>query len=166
MKVVKIISIIVAVLIVLVLTLVGAGIYFTNRYLQTPAFKEQVLKAAREQLGADVRINTFQVSLFSGVELRGVTIGNPAGFAGNLLTADAFVLHYRLLPLLSRRVEIEQLSLDKPVITLSQNDKNEWNYESIGAKGSATNPTAAEVKPMPVAPSKPETATRLDIVLS
>jgi uncharacterized protein involved in outer membrane biogenesis len=166
MKAVKIVSIILAVLIVLVLTLVGAGIFFTNRYLQTPAFKEQVLKAARGELGADVRIDTFHVSLFSGVELRGVTIGNPAGFTGNLLTADAFVLHYRLLPLLSRRVEIEQLSLDKPVITLSQNDKNEWNYESIGAKGSATNPTPAEVKPMPVAPSKPETATRLDIVLS
>jgi len=42
MKAVKIVSIILAVLIVLVLTLVGAGIFFTNRYLQTPAFKEQV----------------------------------------------------------------------------------------------------------------------------
>src|SRR6266436_6072350 len=123
MKAVKIISIVVAVLIVLVLTLVGTGIYFTNRYLQTPAFKEEVLKAARTALGSDVRIDTFQASLFSGIELRGVTIGNPAGFAGNLLNADAFVLRYRLLPLLSRRVEIEQLSLDKPVITLSQIDK-------------------------------------------
>jgi uncharacterized protein involved in outer membrane biogenesis len=170
MKVIKIISIIVAVLIVLVLTLVGAGIYFTNRYLQSPAFKEEVLKTARAELGADVRIDSFQVSLFSGVELRGVTIGNPAGFAGNLLTADAFILRYRLLPLLSRRVEIEQLSLDKPIITLSQNDKNEWSYESIGAKGGATNPTPPEVKPSPAAskpaPTKSETAAPLDIVLS
>ena len=166
MKTVKIISIIVAVLIVLVLTLVGAGIYFTNRYLQSPAFKEKVLKTARAELGADVRIDGFQASLFSGVELRGVTIGNPAGFAGNLLTADAFILRYRLLPLLSRRVEIEQLSLDRPVITLAQNDKKEWNYESIGAKGSATNPTPTEVKPTPVTPTKSETAAPLDIVLS
>ncbi len=168
MKVVKIISIIVAVLIVLVLIVVGAGIFFTNRYLQTPAFKEQVLKAAREQLGTDVRIDDFQVSLFNGVELRGVTIGNPTGFTGNLLTADAFVLRYRLLPLLHRRVEIEQLSLDKPVITLSQNEKNEWNYESIGAKGSTTNPPPAEAKPTSAtpAPAKPTATTPLDIVLS
>ncbi len=119
MKAIKIISIIIGVLIALVLTLVIAGVFFTNRYLQTPAFKEQVLKAAREELGADVRIDDFKVSLFSGVELRGVTIGNPPGFTGNLLTAEAFILHYRLLPLLSRRVEIQQLSLDKPIITLS-----------------------------------------------
>src|ERR1700687_5880961 len=129
MKVVKIISIVVVVLIVLVLILVGAGIYFTNRYLQTPAFKEQVLKAARGELGTDVRIDNFQVSLFGGVELRGVTMGSPAGFPGNLLTANPFVLHYRLLPLLSRRVEIEQLSLDRPIITLSHNDKNQWTYD-------------------------------------
>jgi uncharacterized protein involved in outer membrane biogenesis len=168
MKAVKIVSIIVAVLIVLVLTLVCAGIFFTNRYLQTPAFKEEVLKAARAALGTDVRIDSFQVSIFSGVELRGVTIGNPTGFTGNLLTADAFTLHYRLLPLLSRRVEIEQLSLDKPVITLSQNDKNEWNYESIGAKGSPTNPAPAEAKPTSTTPtpSKPVATTSLDIVLS
>jgi len=168
MKAVKIISIIIAVLIVLVLILVGAGVYFTNRYLQTRAFKEQVLKAAREQLGADVRIDTFQVSLFSGVELRGVTIGNPTGFTGNLLTADAFVLHYRLLPLLSRRVEIEQLSLDKPIITLSQNDKNKWNYESIGAKESASNPAPVQAKPTSAAPTPSKSAATppLDIVLS
>src|ERR1700722_16464903 len=164
MKAVKIISIIVAVLLALVLVLVVAGIFFTNRYLQTPAFKEQVLKAAREQLGTDVRIDNFQVSLFSGGELRGVTIGNPTGFTGNLLTADAFVLHYRLLPLLSRRVEIEQLSLDKPVITLSQNDKNQWNYESIGAKGNATNPPPVEAKPTTAtpAPSKSTATPPLD----
>jgi uncharacterized protein involved in outer membrane biogenesis len=168
MKAVKIISIIVAVLIVLVLALVGAGIFFTNRFLQTPAFKEQVLKAAREQLGADVRIDNFQVSLFSGVELRGVTIGNPTGFTGNLLTAEAFTLHYRLLPLLSRRVEIEQLSLDKPIITLSQNDKNQWNYESIGAKGSSTNPAPVEARPTSAAPTpgKSTGTPPLDIVLS
>src|SRR5450432_1383987 len=168
MKAVKIISIIVAVLMVLVLVLVGAGIFFTNRYLQTHAFKEEVLKAAREKLGADVRIDSFQVSLFSGVELRGMTIGNPTGFTGNLLTAEAFTLHYRLLPLLSRRVEIEQLSLDKPVITLSQNDKNEWNYESIGSKGSTTNPAPAEARPTSAAPTPTKsTATPpLDIVLS
>jgi uncharacterized protein involved in outer membrane biogenesis len=170
MKAVKIISIILAVLVVLVLTLVGAGVFFTNRYLQTPAFKEEVLKAARQALGTDVSIDNFQASLFSGVELHGVTIGNPTGFTGNLLTAEAFTLHYRLLPLLSRRVEIEQLSLDKPIITLSQNDKSEWNYESIGAKGSATNSAATEVKPTPTTPAatptKSASAPPLDIVLS
>ncbi len=170
MKALKIISIIVGVLIALVLMIGCAGIFFTNRYLQTPAFKEQVLKAAREELGADVRIDDFKVSLFSGVELRGVTIANPPGFTGNLLTAEAFVLHYHLLPLLHHRVEIEQLSLDKPVITLSQNDSKVWNYNSIGAKEGVTNqlPVAGKTPPTTPAAASPKSSGNIpmDIVLS
>ena len=136
--------------------LAGAGLYFANRYVQSPAFKEQVLATARKELGSDVRVDEFRVSLFSGVALRGVTISNPKDFPGNLLTADAFVLRYRLLPLLHRRVEIEQLSLDKPVITLARNDKSEWNYEKIGAKES-------EAKPSGTTP-QPTTATGTEIL--
>lgn len=93
-KAIKVILIIVAVVMALAIIVVGAGIYFTNRYLQTPSFKEQALRAAQNELGADVRIDDLKVSLFSGVELRGVTIGNPPGFPGNLVTASAFVLRY------------------------------------------------------------------------
>ena len=134
MKAFKIILIVVVVLMAVVVILGGAGLYFASRYVQSPAFKEQVLAAARQNLGSEVRIDELKTSLFSGVALRGVTIGNPTNFPGNLLTADAFVLRYRLLPLLHRRIEIEQLSLDKPVITLARNDKGEWNYEKLGSQ--------------------------------
>lgn len=167
MKAPKVILIIVAVVMGLAIILVGAGIFFTNRYLQTPAFKEQALQAAHKELGADVQIDELKVSLFSGVELRGVTIGNPPGFPGNLVTANSFVLHYRLWPLLSRRVEIEELSLDRPVITLSQNDQGRWNYEKIGTPETQTNP--ASITPpstTPPASAKSETSVPLDIVLS
>lgn len=164
MKAVKIILVVVAVLVGLVILTVCAGIFFTDRYLQTAAFKESVLKSAHDELGADVRINELHASLFSGVELRGVTVGNPPGFTGNMVTAEAFVLRYRLWPLLSRRVEIEQLSLDKPVITLARDDKGDWNYEKFGAKDSAAKPESAGAKP--AAPAKPAGATSLDVVLS
>ncbi len=165
MKAAKIILIIVTILIVVVVVLVGAGVYFANRYVQSPAFKEQVLVAARQELGSDVRIDEFQASLFSGVTLRRVTISNPKDFSGNLLTADAFVLRYRLLPLLRRRVEIEQLSLDKPVITLVRSDKNGWNYENIGAQEGEAKPASAASAPATKS-TKSETAIPFDIVLS
>jgi len=130
-KAVKVILIVVAVLVALVILVVGAGIFFTDRYLQSAAFKETVLKTAHDELGADVRIEEMHASLFSGVELRGVVVGNPAGFGGNLVTAEAFVLRYRLWPLLRRRVEIEQLSLDKPVITLARNDAGALEIRAV-----------------------------------
>jgi len=164
MKVVKVIVMILAGLMALAMIVVGAGLYLANRYLQSAAFKEQALQAAHKELGADVRIDDLKASLFSGVELHGVTIGNPAGFPGNLVTANAFVLRYRLLPLLSRRVEIEELSLDKPVITLSQDDRGEWNYERIGAAEIETKPKPATSAP--AAAAKSGKNVPLDIVLS
>jgi AsmA protein len=166
-KALKVILIIVAVVMALAIIVVGVGIYITNRYLQTPAFKEQALQAAHKELGADVRIDDLKVSIFSGVELRGVTIGNPPGFPGNLVTAEAFVLRYRLLPLLSRRVEIEELSLDKPVITLSQNAGGEWNYAKLGPPETQTTPTTSpSTTPSPAATPKSEKSVPLDVVLS
>ena len=164
MKIIKVIAAILAALVALALVVVGTGLYLANRYLQSAAFKEQALQAARKEFGAEVRIDDLKASLFRGVELHGVTIGNPSGFSGNLVTAEAFVLRYRLLPLLSRRVEIEQLSLDKPVITLSQNDRGQWNYESICAAKGETEPKSAT--PAPAAPTKSGSSVPLDVVLT
>lgn len=166
MKALKVTLIIVALLIAVVVVLAGAGIYFANRYVQSPAFKEQVLAAAHKELGSDVRVDEFKASLFSGVSLRGVTISNPKEFSGNLLTADTFVLRYRLLPLLHRRVEIEQLSLDKPVITLARNDKSEWNYEKVGTNQSEPKPPVTTPQSITAPAKKSPTAIPLNIVLS
>ena len=61
-------------------------------------------------------------------------------------------------------MEIEQLSLDKPVITLARNDAGGWNYEEFGAKEGKTKP--ANATPKPAASAKSATASPLDIVLS
>jgi uncharacterized protein involved in outer membrane biogenesis len=129
--------------IVLLGVMAGVGGYFyLNHYLQSPTFKQMVLDGAKQALGAEVKIQDLNVSVFSGISLKGVTIANPTGFDGQLLTAQAFVLRYRLLPLLRRRVVIEQLSLEQPKIVMCRNDKGDWNYDKLGGPASST-PTPA-----------------------
>jgi uncharacterized protein involved in outer membrane biogenesis len=155
---------IVVILAVIAALLVAGGLFLVERQLQKPEFKQIVLNAARDALGSQVQINDLNISLFRGVTLRGVAIANPEGFNGSLLTADEFVLRYRLLPLLWKRVEIETLALRKPVITLARNDKGDWNYDKIGAKPATTSaPPAAAATP-----SAPPSTTKagLDITLS
>lgn len=131
---------ILVVLVVLAAVLVAGGLWYANRYVQTPAFKQRVLAAARSAVGTEVAINDLRVSLWEGLALRGVTVANPAGFKGSLLTAEAFTLRYRLLPLLRKKLEITELSLVAPVVTLAKNDKGEWNYDKLG--GAPTTGTA------------------------
>ncbi len=165
MKALKILLKVVVGIVFLIVVLAAGGVWYLNSYLQTPEFKQMVLTKAHDALGTDVKITDLNVSLFSGVHLKGIAIGNPQGFAGNLLTADAFVLSYNLAPLLSRRVEVEQLSVTKPVVTLSRNEKGEWNYDKIAAStgGAAAQPAAKpEAKPAAGGSGAPA----LDIALS
>jgi uncharacterized protein involved in outer membrane biogenesis len=145
---------IIAVLFVLAVLAFAGVLWYANRYIQTPEFKAQVLATAKQALGADVKIEELNISVLSGVSLKGIVIGNPTGFTGNLLTADAFTLRYKLLPLLQKRVEITQLTVAKPVVTLSSNDKKEWNYEKLG--GTNASSTAGGPPPLAIALSRLE----------
>jgi uncharacterized protein involved in outer membrane biogenesis len=153
---------VIGVIVVLLAVTVAGVLWYANRYLQTPEFKQRVLATARQSLGADVKIIEINASLFKGITLRGVTIVNPPGFDGNLLTADEFILRYDLLALLHKQVHIEQLSLTKPVITLVRNGESVWNYDKLGA----TAPSTPSPAGMPVPTTPFTTFSLLDIALS
>src|SRR5262245_50927242 len=111
----------------------------------------------------------MHVSLFSGATFRQVVVGNPPGLTGELLRADALVVRPRLLPLLRRRLEIKELRLDGPAITLIRNARGEWSFERLVARPApAPAPPAAGAPggtetpaPMPVAPALDVVVPRL-----
>jgi hypothetical protein len=94
----------------------------------------------------------MDISLLSGVTLRGVAVANPAPFKGDLFTARSFELRYKLRPLLSGRVEVERMNLNTPVLGLVVDEDGLYNYEALGRKeGSA-----------PPEPAAPPAADRID----
>jgi AsmA-like C-terminal region/AsmA family len=144
-------------LFVLVLGVVGYGFHLVGQ-LKTPEFKASLLQKARDAAGTNVEVQDLDISLFSGVTLKGVRVDNPPPFKGPLLSADAFVLKYKLRPLLSKRFEVEDLSLTKPVVALSMDAKGGFNYERLGG---ASKPAAGS------APAKAgDSSLPLTLVLS
>ena len=127
------------------------------RSLGTPEFKKTLLDRARVTVGADVQVKEMDISVFSGVTLKGVTIANPDPFPGNLMTADAFVLRYRLWPLLSGQLEVERLAFEKPRLTLAMDARGNFNYEKLGG-----GPAAASRAP---ASAGARVATPIELVL-
>jgi uncharacterized protein involved in outer membrane biogenesis len=150
MKALKIILLIVVVLVVLVIALLFAA----ARYIESPAMKAKILAAAESAIGAPLEVREFNVSVFGGIELRGVRVPQPQPFSqvsAPFLQADAFVFRHSLWKsLLFRRAEIEKVSLEKPVLTLARNQKAEWNYELLGEKPAEPAPTAAPSAPLAV----------------
>jgi uncharacterized protein involved in outer membrane biogenesis len=114
-----------------VVVVVGAGFYLVNK-ISTPEFKASLVEEAKKAAGTNVEVKSIDISLLSGVTLKGLKVDNPPPFTGPFLTAEEFVLRYKLGPLMSGRVEVEELSLTKPVIAMSQDKKGAFNYEKLG----------------------------------
>ena len=143
----------VVLVVVAVLAAAGYGVHLAGK-LNTPEFQKSLLDQAKAAVGANVRVKKMDLSLFSGVTLTGLAIANPAPFTGDLLTADAFVLRYRLRPLLAGRVEVERVSLEKPALGLVLDARGISNYEKVGGpaskKRSAAAPAGAAAVPLRV----------------
>ena len=134
--------------------LLGAALFVLARYLDSEAFRRAAIAAAQETLGAAVTVDELHVSLFSGATFRQVAIGNPPGIPGELLRAEALVVRPRLLPLLQRRLEIAEVRIDAPTVTLTRNQQGEWNFERLvsrtpGSPSSGSSAGGAEA-PVPV----------------
>src|SRR5262245_27848286 len=145
-------------LVLLVLAGLAVAAWLLRR-VDTPEFQKALLERARATIGADVRVKKMEISVLEGVTLKGVTIGNPPGYRGDLMSAEAFVLRYRLWPLLRGRFEVQRLSLEKPAVTLAMDARGVFNYEKLGGT------TAPAVAPAPARPA-PRTTTPFDLVLS
>jgi hypothetical protein len=170
----KILLALAAVVVVVVLGALGYVAHLASQ-LNSPEFQEKVRAEVSRQMGADVRFEEMDIALLSGVTLRGFAVANPAPFEGDLFSADAFVLRYRLWPLLRGRVEVEQLAIDKPVLSLVMDEDGRYNYEALGGgEGTPAGRTppsegrdVAEPPETPApAPGGAPAGTPLEIVLS
>jgi hypothetical protein len=140
----------VGLVLLLVVAAVGYGRHLVGK-LNTPAFHRAVLAQATATAGAEVRAKQMDLSLLSGVTLKGIAVANPAPFPGDFLAAEAFVLRYRLRPLLAGRLEVERLALERPRLSLVMDARGGFNYERLGGarrSGSPGSTPAAVAAPL------------------
>src|ERR1051325_2491504 len=127
-KTVAIVLIIVGLLIVVVL----GGLFALSRYVQRPEFKNYVLAKTHEQIAVPIEVNSLEVSLFSGFELKGLVVKNPPGSQKeSMLKSKEMLFRYRLWPLLRKKVEIETIRVDDLDVVLEKGADGSWNYEKL-----------------------------------
>jgi uncharacterized protein involved in outer membrane biogenesis len=148
----KLIRTIVIVVGIIVLVVIAVGTYAVlnlNGIIQKQ--RGFILTKASDAVGRKVDVQDIHASLGWGVvaDLRGVTIADDPNFSQTpfVQAADVYA-RVALMPLLSHRVEIKQVSLKQPVVHLIRNQRGELNVSSIGKKPSAGQATG----PAPGAP--------------
>jgi AsmA protein len=113
-----------------------------------PQIEQQVAKATGRtfKLGGDLKPSIFP---WIGLRLSDLHLGNPSGFKEkDFVSVASFEVRVKLLPLLSRNIEVKRFVMNKPVIVLEKRKDGEVSWEGLGQ--SAGKPAAPEkVKPVP-----------------
>ena len=104
-------------------------------------FKPQVESAAESALGRKVAIGNIRLALFSGgVSVEDIAISEDPNFGpGSFLSAKSVAVGVEMMPLIfSRELHVTGVTIDQPEVTLLRSASGEWNFSTLGAKGTAS----------------------------
>lgn len=114
-------------------------------------YQAQYLPILEEALNRKVSIERIRLVIIPrlGVSLQGLTVSDdPAFGSGPFASLRSLEIGVKLGPLFSRRVEVEEIALQDPVITVIKNPQGILNIATLGKRGA----------PKAEAPGSPPTA--------
>ncbi|MGA1875350.1 MAG: AsmA family protein [bacterium] len=140
-KTMKIISIVSAILLIALFGLsLLVKIYFTPDKI-----KSFVITQAEKAFGRKVLIESVDINIFKGIEVRNIHIqDNPAFRSDAFLSAEEFILKYSLFPLLKRQLNIHEIVMVKPQIIIERDEEGSFNFSDLIQKIQSGGPNAAQ----------------------
>jgi len=108
--------------------------------------RDYLVNRAEQALGRKVSVGKVGVSLWNGigVRLNDFSLSDDPSFSsGEFIRAKDLQVNLKILPLLSKEIEIKRLILHKPVIGVRRNKNGTFNFASLGGTGREKVPSVA-----------------------
>lgn len=144
-------KIVVGLLVVIVL-LVG-GILSLPFLVDLNQYQDRYKPLIEEALNRKVQLQDIRLTIWPrlGARIAGFTVlDDPSFRSGPFASLTSLDVGVKLMPLLSRKVEIEEITLRDPVITVIKNAAGILNVSTVGpASGTTTPPTEPGAPPPP-----------------
>ena len=125
-------------LIIFVVVLVVAAAVILPMVVDPNDYKPQIVAAAKDKLGRDLAIEqdlNLTVFPWLGIETGGVRLGNAAGFGEQpFAEIDQLGLKVKLMPLLSRQVEVDTLLVKGLRLNLEKDANGKTNWDDLAGK--------------------------------
>ena len=136
--------------------LIIATLLIAPAFIDIQDYKPEIEKLITEKTGRPFTVgDDLSLSLFpwAGVSLSDVRLGNTSGFAEkDFVAVKSFEVRVKLLPLISKDIEVKRFILDEPYITLVKNKDGRVNWaqpqavkdQSSAEKKKETEPSTGE----------------------
>jgi AsmA protein len=120
--------------IIVVAAVIFAATFDVNRYRST------IQSELEERLGRKVFLGEMRLNIFPPrFKVQNISIGDDPRFSTRkpFVQAQELDVSVKLLPLLSKSVEIDSLYLKRPSVELIKNQRGNWNFASLGCNPEA-----------------------------
>ena len=110
-------------------------------FVNVNSFRPKIESEASSALGRPVSLGDLSLSIFSGsIGVKDISIGDDPAFSKSpFITARSLQLDVKLMPLIfSKRLEVTEIELKEPEISLIRAANGTWNFSSLGG-GQAKN---------------------------
>jgi AsmA protein len=139
---------IIAIILISLVILLGAAVYFIAHSIDATKVKTEISTLVQEKTGRTLAINgdlAWSFFPWIGFRIQNVTLSNPANFStatpfANLKEADISV---RLLPLLSGKIAVRNISFDGLQVNLVKNADGKTNWGEWQTTKPSPAPSAA-----------------------
>ena len=125
----------------LVLIVVLVGLIFALPFLvDLNKYQDQYKPLIEEALNRKVQLQDIRLTIWPriGARVAGFAVlDDPAFGSGPFASLSSLDVGVKLMPLLSGKVEVEEVTLREPVITVIKNKNGVLNASTIGRKGTA-----------------------------
>ena len=105
-------------------------VFASPHALAIPFVRDKIAEAASDALGRRVTIERTYAFWFKGIDVRGITVHSPDGFAEPLLTVDRVHVDLDLISLV-RGTPDASVVIDAPRITFLQDAEGHSNLEGL-----------------------------------
>jgi AsmA protein len=129
--------------------LIIAGVLAVVMLVDVERYKPEIEQFVTEKTGYPLTLGgEIELSVFPwiGLSFTDLQLGNPDGFVSkNFVHVEDFQARLKVMPLLSRKVEISKFVVKEPQIYLEKNPKGIWNWQKLtesGSKAPSSEPTA------------------------
>lgn len=106
---------------------------FIKIYVTPERVRAFLIPTAENALNRKIDVGDVSIGLFKGIAVKDFAIKEADGKADFLRCRD-FVLTFQLLPLLAKKVIIDELSLVAPKLTVIRDKEGRYNFADIGKK--------------------------------
>ncbi|HYL94287.1 MAG TPA: AsmA family protein, partial [Terriglobales bacterium] len=121
-------------------------------FLDVNQYRPQIQSELQQKLGRQVTLGELHLGLLPPrVRVDNVSVSDDPHFStGPFAQVQELDVSIALLPLLSKKVEVQSLTLQRPHIELVRNAQGVWNFSTIGQPAAGAAPP--QKKPQPGAP--------------